>query len=173
MIEDATDGRRVAQRALYERYAGVVYAICERYAGDAHAARDFAQEAWLTAFAKLGSYRHEGSFEGWLRKLTARQCITLLRKRGLRLEELPTVLPQGAHLAPEAIEQLAVGEILAQIAALPEGYRLVFNLVAVEGLSHAECAEALGIAESASRSQLTRARQALQRRLAQISTLCL
>lgn len=173
LVRRALTNERVAQRALYDRYADTVYAICLRYSPDADTARDFAQEAWLRAFAKLDQYDGTGSLEGWLRRLTARQCVSLLRKRGVRTAELPAVLPKGYHVEPEAVEALSAAELRAHIAALPEGYRLVFNLVAVEGLTHAEAAEALGISASSSRSQLTRARVALQRRLAQLLTVCL
>ena len=173
LLARARGGQRTAQRALYDRFAGRVYATCRRYAPDADTAYDFAQEAWLTAFAKLDAYREEGNFEGWLRRLTARRCIDLLRRRGLRTEELPAVLPKGAQLEPDVLHRLAAEELLRYVEQLPEGYRLVFNLVAVEGLNHAEVASALGISESSSRSQLTRARRTLQRKLANIITLCL
>ena len=173
LVRRAIANERVAQRALYERYADVVYGICRRYAPDADTAYDFAQEAWLRAFAKLDTYQHDGSLEGWLRRLTARRCVSLLRKRGLATAELPAVLPKGLHVEPEALDALSAEELRAHVASLPEGYRLVFNLVAVEGLTHAEAAEALGISAATSRSQLTRARAALQRRLAQLLTVCL
>ena len=173
LVRRALDNERAAQRALYERYADVVYTICLRYAPDADAARDFAQEAWLRAFAKLDTYAHDGSLEGWLRRLTARHCVSLLRKRGVRTAYLPEVLPKGYHVEPEALDALSAEELRAHVRALPEGYRLVFDLVAVEGFTHAEAAEALGITAATSRSQLTRARAALQRRLAKILPVCL
>ena len=173
LVRGALHQERPAQRALYERYADTVFAICRRYAPDADTARDFAQEAWLRAFAKLDTYQHDGSLEGWLRRLTARHCVSLLRKRGAVTAELPAVLPQGLHVEPDVVDALSAEELRRHIAALPEGYRLVFNLVAVEGFTHAEAAEALGITASSSRSQLTRARAALQRRLAQLLSVCL
>ena len=173
LVRRALANERVAQRALYERYAGVVYGVCRRYAPDEDSAYDFAQEAWLRAFAKLHTYQHDGSLEGWLRRLAARRCVSLLRKRGVATAALPAVLPQGLHVEPEALDALSAEELRAHIAALPEGYRLVFNLVAVEGLTHAEAAAALGISAATSRSQLTRARAALQRRLAQLLPVCL
>lgn len=173
LVRRALANERVAQRALYDRYADTVYAICLRYAPDADTARDFAQEAWVRAFAKLRQYAHDGALEGWLRRLTARRCVSLLRRRGVVTAELPAVLPKGLHTEPEAVDSLSAAELRAHVAALPQGYRLVFNLVAVEGFTHAEAAETLGITPSSSRSQLTRARAALQRRLAQMLTVCL
>ena len=173
LVRGALLHERPAQRALYGRYSDVVYATCLRYAPDADTARDFAQEAWLRAFAKLDRYDGDGSLEGWLRRLTARRCISLLRKRGVKTAELPAVLPKGYHVEPEALDALTAAELRAHVAALPEGYRLVFHLVAVEGFTHREAAEALGITAATSRSQLTRARAALQRRLAQLLPVCL
>ena len=173
LVRRALTHERVAQRALYDRYADLVYGVCRRYAPDADVAYDFAQEAWLRAFAKLDTYRHGGSLEGWLRRLTARRCVSLLRGRGVATTQLPAVLPEGYHVEPAVIDALSAEELRAHVTALPEGYRLVFNLVAVEGLSHAEAAETLGISAATSRSQLTRARAALQRRLVQLLTVCL
>ena len=173
LIRRAAANDRVAQRAIYDRYADAVYGVCRRLARTPEEASDFAQDAWLRAFARLGDYRGEGSFEGWLRHLAANTAISTLRRRGLTVVELPEVLPQGAQVGASALDQLSADEILAEIARLPEGYRLVFTLVAVEGFSHAEAAAALGISESSSRSQLTRARAALQRRLSQINFVCL
>ena len=172
ILQRAVAGERAAQRALYERYADVVFGVCRRLARTPAEAHDLTQDAWLRAFARLGSFRDEGSLEGWLRHLAANTCITALRRRGITAVELPTVLPQGAHIEPTAIERLSAEEILAAIARLPDGYRLVFTLVAVEGFTHAEAAASLGITESSSRSQLTRARAALQRRLAHLATVC-
>ena len=164
-IVGAKNGRRLDQRALYEHFARLVYGLCLRYAGNTEEAYDFAQEVWLGIFAKIHLYEETGPFEGWLRRVTVNRCISLLRKRGIRTTEMPEVLPQGAWYSPEIHAQLAAEELLHLIGQLPDGYRLVFNLVAIEGFSHAEAAEMLGISESASRSQLTRARHLLQKRL--------
>ena len=150
-----------------------MYATCLRYARDEHEARDFAQEAWIRAFRKLGGFRGEGPLEGWLRRLAANVCVSAVRRRR-RVEPIDAeTLGAAGHLEPGAIEALGAAELLRLVRALPEGYRLVFNLVAVEGYTHAEAAEALGITPSSSRSQLTRAREALRRRLTRTRALCL
>lgn len=149
-----------------------MFGIALRYGRSRAEAEDFSQEAWLLLFRKLDRYGGEGSFEGWLRRLTANCCLSGLRRGGLDLTEIPPVLPEGLHVEPDAPSQLGAEELAAHVAALPEGYRVVFNLVAVEGFSHAEAAAALGISESSSRSQLTRARTALQRRLAKTAPTC-
>ena len=165
-------GERDAQRALYVAFADLVFGTASRYARGRQEAEDFSQEAWLTAFAKLDRYSGAGSFAGWLRRVTANVCVSQLRRRGLTLSASPGLALDAAHVDPAALDNLSTAEIVAAISHLPEGYRVVFNLVAVEGYSHAEAADILGIAPSASRSQLTRARAALQRRLAKSHTLC-
>ena len=152
---------RQAQRALYDLYADAVYGVCRRLARTPEEAGRFLPRmhgcehlvSWLTIAVR-------GRLRDGLRHLAANTCISTLRRRGLRLVELSEVLPQGASLPPTVLEQLATEEITAEIERLPHGYRLVFTLVAIEGFSHAETATALGISESASRSQLTRARAA-------------
>ena len=163
LLTAAVRGERAAQRELYDAFAPLVFGICLRYGRSRAEAQDFSQETWLMIFRKLDRYAGAGSFEGWLRRVTANCCLSGLRATGLTFTELPPVLPTGLHVDPTALSELGAAELAAHVASLPEGYRLVFNLVAVEGFSHAEAAEALGISESSSRSQLTRARAALQR----------
>lgn len=165
-------GDRAAQRQLYDAFAPLVFGIALRYGRTRPEAEDFSQEAWLLLFRKLDRYSGEGSFEGWVRRLTANCCLSGLRRGGLDLTEIPPVLPAGTYVEPEAPSQLGAAELARHVASLPEGYRLVFNLVAVEGFSHAEAAAALGITESSSRSQLTRARSALQQRIAKSNVSC-
>ena len=181
-IAAARRGERRAQHRLYAALAPRVFGVCLRYARDRPEADDMAQEAWVRAFTRLDGYRDDGSFEGWLRRVTVNTCISYLRKRrrlavddlaAERLAEGDAPLPSALHVAPAALAELSAQELAAHVAALPEGFRLVFNLVALEGYSHAEAAEALGITESTSRSQLTRGRAWLQRRLAKFAPVCL
>lgn len=152
----------------------MVYALCLRYARDQPEAQDLAQEVWMQVFDKLSRFRDTGSFEGWVRRIAVNTSISFLRKRRDRnLDTAAQVVQQGFRVEPQAIDHLSTRELLDTIASLPEGYRLVFNLVAIEGYTHDEVASLLGITASASRSQLTRARASLQARLAQMKTLCL
>ena len=178
LLRDCQRGERAAQHELYREFAPAVFGVCLRYARDAGEADDFAQEAWVQAFTKLGQYREDGPFGAWLRRLTVNVCLQELRRRRRHVDWADTEAAIAAgsgfgQLSPTAIAQLTADELLAHIQTLPEAHRLVFNLVAVEGYSHAEAAAALGIAESSSRSNLTRARHALQRRLAHLIAVCL
>ena len=162
-------------------FAPRVFGICLRYARDHHEADDMAQEAWILAFSKLKQFQGDGVFAGWLHRLTVNSCLQFLRKRRMKIieqsaEELSlaaTNVPQILQFDATQLSNMSVAELVDQISKLPEGFRLVFNLVAIEGYSHAEAAEALGINESTSRSQLTRARVYLQKRLSKLITVCL
>lgn len=172
LIDAVRAGRPEAQRELYDLLSARVYAFCLRYARDRTEASDLAQEVWMRAFRKIDLYDGTGAFEGWLRRLAANCCLKAIQRRRLRFEEIPEVLPQNSAVAPEALADLQADELLTYIAELPDGYREVFNLVAVEGFSHRSVAERLDISEGTSRSKLTRARSLLQRRLRKLN-LCL
>jgi RNA polymerase sigma-70 factor (ECF subfamily) len=177
----AQRGERAAQHQLYQLFAPRVFGVCLRYASDEQQADDMAQDAWIRAFHKLDSFRGEGSFDGWLRRLTVHCCLQFLRKQKLpiddgaaeRLAHGDHPLPSALQVEATAVQQLTAEELLNYIQELPEGFRVVFNLVAIEGYSHAEAAKMLGISESTSRSQLTRARTKLQESLSKLFALCL
>ena len=178
LIQGSRRGDRQAQHALYQAFAPAVFGVCLRYAQDAQEADDFAQETWIQALTHLNQYRADGEYGAWLRRVAVTCCLQQLRRRRKQINwanaatELAASHRHG-QLDPTAIANLSAEELLGHIQQLPDGHRLVFNLVAVEGYSHAEAAAALGIAESSSRSHLTRARQSLQQRLAHLLTLCL
>ena len=158
-----------------------MFGVCLRYARDRNEADDMAQDAWIKVFGKLDKVREAATFAGWLRTLTVNCCLENLRRRRIsvsddaaaRLADGNEPLPVSLQVSPTAVASMSADELVAHINQLPEGYRLVFNLVALEGYSHKEAADALGITASTSRSQLTRARDMLQRRLAQVLSVCL
>ena len=167
-------GEARAQRQLYERLAGLMLTVCRRYLKR----REDAEEALLVGFAKmfaaLPGYRFEGSFEGWVRRIMVNEALMQLRQREtLTVSFEDFVQPENlATTAATADTQLQAEDLLALLATLPAGYRTVFNLYALEGYGHQEIAELLGISEGTSKSQLSKARAMLQRRvqLAAIST---
>lgn len=183
----AQRGEVPAQQQLYRGFASYVLGVCLLYARDRAEAEDWAQDTWVRALTQLGSFRAEGPFQAWLRTLAVTTCLKKLRRKRPHVLSLaatdfasnstsnPGELARQAypHVDPSVISQLSAEELLTAIQALPEGFRLVFTLVAVEGYSHAETAELLGISESSSRSQLTRARRSLQQRLANLLAQCL
>lgn len=165
LIKACLKGERLAHRELYELYSGKFLAICLRYIKDRDLAQDVLVEGFMKIFDKLSQYKSEGSFEGWMKRIMVTQALLTLRKnKKLRME----VDLDGQNEAIDFNTELfnsGAEELLHMIAALPLGYRTVFNLYAIEGYSHREISEMLGIAENTSKSQLSRARTILQQKL--------
>lgn len=149
-----------AQRALYERFARKMFGICLRYAGSREEAEDLLQDGFIRVFERISSFKAEGSLEGWVRKVMVNTALEHLRRQSMQwitgLEGIDE--PAGQ---PEIEGELDFKAILGLIQDLPTGFRVVFNLHAVEGYNHREIAELLGITEGTSKSQYARARAKL------------
>jgi len=154
-----------AQRLLYDTYSSKMYAICYRYVKDSMEAEDILVTSFTKVFEKIGQFKFEGSFEGWIRRIVVNEALTCLRKnRSMYLEtELKQVDydPNYKNLN----DHLETEDLLRLVKELPAGYRIVFNMFAIDGYSHKEIAESLGISENTSKSQLSRARIYLQKQL--------
>lgn len=160
---------RSAQRMLYERYSSRMFAICLRYAKDRDLAKDFLQEGFITVFSKISSYKNDGSFEGWMRKIFINTALMSLRKRDvLRNAEAITLPKVEVSYNEDVFERLDGKMVFKLIKEMPDGFRTVFNLSVIDGFSHQEIAKQLGITEGASRSQLSRARVWLQERIVKL-----
>lgn len=151
-----------AFRKLYEQYAARMMAVCLRYMGDADDAGDVLQEGFIKVLKNIGSFRSEGSLEGWIRRIMVNTALLALRKNKLRYAESTNDHFELSSDFEEAIDRISMKELLRMIASLPTGYRTVFNLFVMEGYTHKQIAEELQINESTSRSQLTKARNLLQ-----------
>ena len=163
MLEKAKEGDRRAQKAIYDALAEKMFALCIRYMGDRETAEDVLQDGFVTLFAKLDTYTGDGAFEGWARKIFVNTALMHLRRNdALResgdIEEAVWLRSSDASPA----EELSHRDLLKMVAALPADYRTVFNMYVIEGYSHQEIAESLGIQEATSRSKLQRARLKLQ-----------
>ena len=167
LIHRAASGKREAQKALYDRYAPKMLALCQHYIKDGHFAEDIMIEGFVKVFQNLSGFRFEGSFEGWVRRIMVREAIDFLRKRQFIVFDNTRLDENGGEQQVSDPYQLEALELL--IDSLPEGYRLVFTLYAVEGYKHAEIAEVLGISENTSKSQLFKARKQLQEQLKETS----
>ena len=155
-----------AQKLLYNQYSSKMYGICYRYVKDSMEAEDILVTAFMKVFDKIHQFKSEGSFEGWIRRIVVNEALTYLRRN--RSMYLETDLEQ-ADREPDydaLSDQLEIEDLLRIIKELPTGYRIVFNLYAIDGYSHKEIAEQLGISENTSKSQLSRARTYLQKVLA-------
>jgi RNA polymerase sigma factor (sigma-70 family) len=159
LIRECLRGSPQHQRLLYDRFAGKMYVVCLRYARMPADAADILQEGFVKVFTKLGQYNFQGSFEGWIRRIMVNTALRTYQRQRFEQELSGFERLPEAPVDPEALSALSEAELLRLIGRLPEGYRLVFNLVAIEGYSHAEAAEILEIQESTSRSQLTKARR--------------
>ena len=163
LLDGCRKGDRKAQKRLFDRLAPKMFPVCIRYMGNTESAEDVLQEGFVTLFSRLDSYSGKGSFEGWARRLFVNTALMQLRKNDALAgsDDIDTVRSLSSE-APTAVETLGYRELMKLIASLPEGLRTVFNLYVVEGYSHKEIAEALGMEEATSRSKLQRARVRLQ-----------
>ena len=152
------------QQALYQVYSGRMLGVCMRYASSKTEAEDILQDAFVRIFERISSFRGEGSLEGWVRRVVVRTALEHCRRKAIRRTEDLTEV-KGREVSPDQLAALSRDELLSLIQALPEGYRMVFNLYAIEGYSHKEIADSLGISQGGSKSQLSRARIWLQKRL--------
>lgn len=162
IIQGCIAGDPRMQETLYRKYSARMYAVCLRYAGSADDARDILQEGFVKVYRNLGKFRAEGSFEGWMRRIFVNTAIEQHRGRTLQTGSLTDREEQVDDGGWNALDGLALEDLMRMIRSLPDGYRTVFNLYAVEGHSHKEIGEMLGISEGTSKSQLARARKALQ-----------
>lgn len=140
--------------------------VCLRYVNDRETARDLLQDGFVKIFVSLESYQGAGSFEGWMRKIFVNCALEYLRKSDVLRDS--TDLDNTAELMhpdSSAVSDLSAAELMNLVHELPSGFRTVFNLFAIEGYSHKEISDMLNITESTSRSQFTRAKQLLQRRI--------
>lgn len=157
-----------AQEAMYRHFAPKMYGLCLRFARNSMEAEDILQEGFIKVFTYLKDYRFEGSLEGWIRRTFVNTAINFYRRKAKELVEI-SIDQSEISLASDStiIETMSMKELLSLIQNLPEGYRLVFNLNVIEGYTHKEIANLLGISENTSKSQLSRARNALQLKIQQ------
>ena len=140
--------------------------VCMRYSRHRLEAEDILQDGFVKAFSKLEQFSFEGSFEYWLRRIMINTALKNYKKSYYQKEMLTgDVMPYDQGVAPDAYDNLGTEDLMKMISELPDGYRVVFNMYAIEGFSHREIAESLGIQESTSRSQLVKARRILQEKI--------
>jgi len=159
---------RQAQQALYQRYSGKMHALCCRYVKDRMEAEDVLVMSFTKIFERISQFKGEGSFEGWIRRVVVNESLSYLRKnKNMYLE---TDIEEAAYEPDyqQMENELEANDLMKLIEALPVGYRTVFNMYVIDGYNHQEIGEQLGISENTSKSQLSRARTLLQKRLNEI-----
>lgn len=168
-VEGAKRGDRVSQRELYNKLSARMFPVCLRYISDRDKAKDVLHDGFITLFSKLNEYRGEGSFEGWARKIFVTTALMQLRKRDIleQAVQVEDVVSVGSELIldPKETSSIDADRLMELILSMPNGFRAVFNLYAIEGYSHKEIAQMLRISEGTSRSQFNRAKIWLQKRL--------
>lgn len=166
LIESCIKGDRASQKALYDRLSPRMFPLCMRYVGDRAVAEDVLQEGFITLFTRLDNYRGDGSFEGWARRIFVTTALMSLRKKdALKMsEDLDSARKMKADI-PSQGQDIGYKELMKLVMELPPGFRTVFNMYAIEGYSHKEIGDMLGISETTSRTQLSRARIWLQNKI--------
>lgn len=166
IIEGCKKGNKKAQKLLYDLYSRKYYGICLRYFKNSNEAEDALQEGFVRIFNNIGKFRFEGSFEGWMRKIIVNTTLNFYKSNfkhyyGTDYDEVEEKIEDEYS----ASDTLTVELMLKTIQELPDGYRIVFNLFEIEGYSHKEIADMLGISVNTSKSQLMKAKKMLQKKL--------
>lgn len=164
LIKRALKGNQQAQKMIFESHAPKMLGVCRQYIADLQFAEDVMINGFAKVFQHLSTYRFEGSFEGWIRRIMIREAINFLRKKQFVVFD-EEVVDHQSSVEPSVEYNLEVDHIQLLVDSLPEGYKMVFILYAVEGYKHQEIAEILDISENTSKSQLFKARKLLQKKL--------
>lgn len=167
LIKKAAKNHRDAQHTLYEMHAPKMLSVCRYYIKDVQQAEEVMLNGFFKVFTQLKSFKSEGSFEGWVRRIMIRESISFLRKKK-RLDFSADDMEVYEKPVKDSNVEFEVDDLQQLIDKLPEGYRMVFNMYAIEGYKHSEIAEMLSIGESTSKSQLFKARKLLQQQIKQL-----
>lgn len=163
LIKDCKQKKPKAQETLYRRYGSVLYSISLKYSRNKAEAEDNLQDAFITILEKVGQYKKQGSFEGWLKRIVINTALQRYRKR-----DVFEIVNPGDIAAVEIEidnDDVSLDFLLQIVQNLPDRYRLVFNLYALDGFSHREIANMLSISEGTSKSNLARARMILKEKI--------
>lgn len=166
LIKRCQDNDRSAQELLYRQYSSILYGLCLKYAPNQMEAEDSLQDAFITIFQRIGQFQGKGSFEGWIKRIAINTVLQKYRQK--RLYDLPSDDVMEEKLDHDLVKthaSLPLDFLLSIIQELPDRYRLVFNLYVLDGYTHKEIAELLGISDGTSKSNLSRARQLLQQKI--------
>ncbi len=165
LIEGCVRGESWARKKIYELHAPAMMSVCQRYVCDRETARDLLHDGFVKMFTGIHTYTGTGSFNGWMKRIFVTTALAYLRRNDVLRYSIDLDNTGCQHEEPDIsmFEHLSANDLFACIALLPDGFRTVFNMYAIEGFSHGEIAKELNISESTSRSQYARARQLLQK----------
>ena len=168
LIEGCRRNERAAQEALYEKMAGKMLSLCCRYIKGRMEAEDVLVTSFTKVFDRIDQFKGEGSFEGWVRKIVVNESLSYLRKNKNMYLETDLEAADREPDLDNLNNHLEAEDLLKLVSELPAGYRIVFNMYAIDGYAHKEIAAQLGISENTSKSQLSRARSYLQNKLLEL-----
>ncbi|MGM0496465.1 MAG: RNA polymerase sigma factor [Bacteroidota bacterium] len=166
IIEACQKGERVSQKQLYTLFSAKLYGVCLRYSNNEEDAKDLLQEGFIKIFKSIKQYNHNGSFEGWMRKIIVNTALERFRKSTRSLTIDNDDYMDSLQLNYEHVfEELAYKDLMKMVQELSDQYRIVFNLYVIEGFSHKEISQKLNIGEGTSKSNLSRARELLKEKV--------
>jgi RNA polymerase sigma-70 factor (ECF subfamily) len=159
LVKACQQNQSQAQYKLYAKYSGAMYNICLRMLSNPHDAEDALQNAFVDVFKKINSFRNESTIGAWIKRVVINNCLNMLNKRKMKFEELDDKFMNLSQVEDAGYEpEYSIERINSAVKKLPEGYRVVFNLYAFEGMDHKEISEMLDISESTSKTQYMRAK---------------
>ncbi len=169
LAKNCIEGDQRAQQKLFEMYASKMMGVCLRYMKDQAQAEDVLQDGFVKVFTKLEKYTGNGSLEGWVRRIMVNTALDELRKTNkfktnVSMDDVDYKVESDANALSSLLEE----DLLKLIREMPDGYKTVFNMFAIEGFSHKEIAEKLGISENTSKSQYSRAKAYLRTKVEEL-----
>lgn len=165
VISECIAGNQKAQAKLYHHFAPKMFGVCLRYAKDSTEAEDNLQDGFIKVFSNLKNFRHDGSFEGWIRRIMINVSLEKIRKQHLLYPVEDVAIYDSVNFSDDVIAKISADDLMKIIQELPPRYRLVFNLYVIEGLSHQEIAREMSITQGTSKSNLARAREILKKKV--------
>lgn len=167
IIYGCKKGRRESQEMLFKMFSGKMYAVSLYYSNNKEEAEDILHNGFIKVFQKIGQFKGTGVFEAWMRRIFMNTALEHFRKKSILYPINEELAYENSAMEADIISDMASDELVKLIQELSPGYRLIFNLYAIEGYTHKEIAEMLGIAEGTSKSNLSRARIILQNKVKQ------
>ncbi len=165
IITECVAGNQKALAKLYHQFAPKMFGVCLRYAKDAAEAEDNLQDGFIKVFASLKTFRHDGSLEGWIRRIIINVSLEKIRKQHLMYAVDDVSVFDSVNFSDDVIAKISADDLMKLVQELPPRYRMVFNLYVIEGMSHQEIAKEMSIAEGTSKSNLARAREILKKKV--------
>ncbi|MBM3165535.1 MAG: RNA polymerase sigma factor [Bacteroidetes bacterium] len=166
LVQECLNGNSRAQKTLFDKFAPRMMAVCFRYMRGKDNAEDAFQLGMIKVFAKLAEFKFEGPLEGWIRRIMVNTCLDQLRKNQRLISDVGfEEVAFKMEVSEAVLSSMNTEALMALIQSMPTGYRVVFNMFAIEGFSHQEIAQKMGVSESTSKSQYLRARAYLRQRI--------